>query len=70
METLEEMQDAIDEILAETDDDVVELLALTQQVERIKFFNKFRELIQEKELSNDDVAASVLGWAYEKIANS
>ena len=68
METLEEMQDAIDEILAETDDDVVELLALTEQVERIKFFNKLRELIQEKEQANDEVAASVLGWAYEKLS--
>ena len=69
METLEEMQDAIDEILAETDEDVVELLALTEQVERIKFFLRLRELIQEKETANDEVAASVLGWAYEKLAN-
>ena len=69
METLEEMQDAIDEILAETDDNVVELLALTEQVERIKFFQKLRDLIQEKEQSNDNVAADVLGWAYERLSD-
>ena len=69
METIDELQDAIDEILAETDEDVVELLALTEQVERIKFFVKLRELIAEKEQSGDDVAASVLGWAYEKLSD-
>jgi tRNA threonylcarbamoyladenosine modification (KEOPS) complex Cgi121 subunit len=68
METLDEIQDAIDEILAETEDNVVELLALTEMAERIKFFSKLRELISEKEMSNDDIAADVLGWAYEKLS--
>jgi hypothetical protein len=68
METLDEIQDAIDEILAETEDDVVELLALTEMAERIKFFSKLRDLISEKEQSNDDVAAAVLGWAYEELS--
>ena len=68
METLDEIQDAIDEILAETEDNVVELLALTEMAERIKFFSSLRELISEKEQDNDDIAASVLGWAYEKLS--
>jgi transcription termination factor NusB len=69
METLEEIQDAIDEILADSDDYVLELLALSEQAERIKFFIKLRELIEEKQHENDDVAASVLGWAYERLAD-
>jgi hypothetical protein len=69
METLEEIQDAIDEILADSDDYVLELLALSEQAERIKFFIKLRELIEEKQYENDDVAASVLGWAYERLAD-
>ncbi len=69
METIEEIQDAIDEILAETEDNVVELLTLTEMAERIRFFTKLRELISEKEQANDEVAANVLGWAYERLAD-
>lgn len=68
METIDEIQDAIDEILAETEDDVVELLALAEMAERIRFFSKLRDLISEKEQANDEIASSVLGWAYEKLS--
>lgn len=37
--------------------------------QRIIFFAKLRELILEKDISNDLVAAAVLGWAYERLAD-
>jgi hypothetical protein len=70
METPEEIQDRIDEILAESEDEeVLEILILGTLSERIAIFQKLRDLIQEKELENDEIASRVLGWAYEKIAN-
>ena len=36
--------------------------------QRILFFAKLRELILEKDKSNDLIAAAVLGWAYERLA--
>jgi hypothetical protein len=43
----------------------VELIRMS---ERIKLFSKLRNLIYEKQYEHDDVAASVLGWSYEKLA--
>jgi hypothetical protein len=43
----------------------VELIRMS---ERIKIFSKLRNLIYEKQYEHDDVAASVLGWSYEKLA--
>jgi hypothetical protein len=37
--------------------------------ERIKIFTKMRNLIHEKQYENDQIAADVLGWAYEKLAD-
>jgi hypothetical protein len=45
---------------------VVEMIKMS---ERIKIFSKLRNLIYEKQHNHDDVAASVLGWAYEKLAD-
>lgn len=36
--------------------------------ERIEFFNAFRELLQEKEASGDEIAIQVLNWAYMELA--
>ena len=43
----------------------VELIKMS---ERIKIFSKLRNLIYEKQYEHDDVAASVLGWSYERLA--
>ena len=37
--------------------------------ERVKLFSKLRNLIYEKQYEKDEVAADVLGWAYEKLAD-
>jgi hypothetical protein len=44
----------------------VELIRMS---ERIKIFSKLRNLIYEKQYENDDVSASVLGWAYERLVD-
>jgi hypothetical protein len=36
--------------------------------ERIRIFSKLRNLIYEKQSEGDSMAESVLGWAYEKLA--
>jgi hypothetical protein len=44
----------------------IEMIKLS---ERIKIFSKMRNLIYEKQYEHDEVAASVLGWAYEKLSD-
>ena len=34
---------------------------------RMLFFEELRSLIMEKDLAGDDIAAAVLGWAYERL---
>lgn len=36
--------------------------------ERIHIFEKLRQLIHEKDYANDEIAAAILGWAYERLA--
>ena len=45
---------------------IIEMIKLS---ERVKIFSKLRNLIYEKEYDKDDIAAHVLGWAYEKLAD-
>ncbi len=45
---------------------VIEMIKLS---ERIKIFSKLRNLIYAKEYEHDDIAASVLGWAYENLSD-
>jgi len=51
---------------SEIDPMIVEMIRLS---ERVKIFSKLRNLIYEKEYNRDEVAAHVLGWAYEKLAD-
>lgn len=46
-----------------------ETIGLIRMHERIELFEKFRHLIYLKEFENDQIAADVLGWAYEKLAD-
>lgn len=56
----------ISKLTADLDPMVVETIRMS---ERIKIFSKLRNLIYEKQYDHDDIAASVLGWAYEKLAD-
>jgi hypothetical protein len=45
---------------------IVELIKMS---ERIKIFSRLRNLIYEKQYEKDDIAADILGWAYERLAD-
>jgi hypothetical protein len=65
MDNPNEIDYDISKATAEIDPMLVEMIKLS---ERIKIFSKLRNLIYEKEYDRDEVAAHVLGWAYEKLA--
>lgn len=66
MDNPNEIDFDISKATAEVDPMLVEMIKLS---ERIKIFSKLRNLIYEKEYDNDEVAAHVLGWAYEKLSD-
>mgnify|MGYP000120483376 CR=1 FL=1 len=51
---------------ADVDPAVIEMIRVQ---ERTKIFSKLRSLIHEKESEGDSLAANVLGWAYENLAD-
>lgn len=44
-------------------------LEAISQKERIKFFDKFRELMAIKDKEGDHIASEVLSWAYQELAD-
>lgn len=66
MDNPDEIDYDISRYTANVDPMVVEMIKMS---ERIKVFSKLRNLIYEKEYEKDEVAANVLGWAYEKLAD-
>jgi hypothetical protein len=50
-------------------DNIPELYQQGLDDQRIIFFAKLRNLIMEKDKANDIIAATVLGWAYERLAD-
>jgi hypothetical protein len=45
-----------------------QIFDLALAYERIEFFNKFRILLNQKDLANDQVAVDVLNWAYQLLS--
>jgi methionine salvage enolase-phosphatase E1 len=66
MDNPNEIDFNISKATSEIDPMLVEMIKLS---ERIKIFSRLRNLIYEKEYEKDEVAAHVLGWAYEKLAD-
>jgi hypothetical protein len=66
MSNPDEIDYDISQHTANIDPMVIEMIRLS---ERIKIFSKLRNLIYEKEYEKDQIAAHVLGWAYEKLAD-
>jgi hypothetical protein len=66
MDNPNEIDYDINKHTSEIDPMIVEMIRLS---ERVKIFSKLRNLIYEKEYNRDEVAAHVLGWAYEKLAD-
>jgi hypothetical protein len=66
MDNPNEIDYDISKATAEIDPMIIEMIRMS---ERVKVFSKLRNLIYEKQYEKDDVAADVLGWAYEKLAD-
>lgn len=68
------MQDYIDEIHEDAERLIKrmntishDLVLLGTEMEKVEIFEKFRQLIAEKELEGDIIAVEVLSWAYDKL---
>lgn len=67
MDSPDEVNYDISQYTAGIDPMIVEMIRLS---ERVKIFSKLRNLIYEKHYEHDEIAASVIGWAYEKLGDS
>lgn len=68
MDDLDEVYHKLNYLLKEQDILSKELIFLARQQQRIEFFFILRGLINEKNKENDQTAANILGWAYERLA--
>lgn len=66
MDNPNEIDYDISKLTAEIDPMVVEMIRMS---ERVKVFSKLRNLIYEKQYEKDYVAADIIGWAYDKLAD-
>ena len=67
MEDIQDIESRVDQLYSKIEDINAELYSLGGEEERFEIFERLRELISEKEQQGDEIAASVLGWAYEKL---
>jgi hypothetical protein len=65
MDNPNEIDYDISKYTADLDTQTIEVIRMS---ERVKLFSKLRNLIYEKQYENDQTAADILGWAYEKLA--
>lgn len=65
MDYFEEINQEVLQRTANLDPTTIEVIKLS---ERIKIFEKLRNLIGEKDYENDEIAAAILGWAYERLS--
>jgi hypothetical protein len=68
MENIEEIEIRLMELFQKGDDLNADIYTVGALSQRLEFFAKLRDLILEKESSNDTIAADVLGWAYERLS--
>ena len=66
MDFPDEVNYDISQYTADIDPMIVEMIKLS---ERVKIFSKLRNLIHQKQYEHDDVAANILGSAYEKLGD-
>jgi hypothetical protein len=66
MDNPDEIDFDISQHTANIDPMAIEMIRMS---ERIKIFSKLRNLIYEKQYERDDLAADVLGWAYDKLSD-
>lgn len=65
----DEIEEQINNLKKKADLNIDELMLLSAFQERVKLFEKLRWLIQQKDSSNDIVAAEVLSWAWKELSS-
>lgn len=65
----EEIQREIDKLINYLGPAGEELFSLSIASERIRIFQNLQKLIQQKDSSNDQIAAEVLSWAWQVLAD-
>jgi hypothetical protein len=66
MDNPNEIDYDISKYTADLDTHTIEVIRMS---ERVRLFSKLRNLIYEKQYENDQIAADILGWAYERLAD-
>lgn len=69
MDTAKEMRQDAEKLIEKISGASSDLFVMGANTERIRIFEKLRALIQEKDTINDQYAADILGWAYERLAD-
>jgi hypothetical protein len=65
---LEEILEYSSKLIARVGTDGEDLFSLGSQYQRVVFFGKLRELLQQKIDSGDEIATEVLAWAWIELA--
>lgn len=66
MDNPNEVDYDISKLTADIDPMIIEMIRMS---ERVKIFSKLRNLIYAKQYEQDYIAADVIGWAYDKLAD-
>jgi hypothetical protein len=66
MDNPNEIDYDISKYTADLDTQTIEIIRMS---ERVRMFSKLRNLIYEVQYENDQTAADILGWAYERLAD-
>jgi hypothetical protein len=69
MSNLDEIEEDLIALRNKTEIGIDDLMRLSALQERAKIFEKLRWLIQQKDSSNDTIAAEVLCWAWEELSS-
>jgi hypothetical protein len=65
----DEIEEQLVKIRNSTEINIDELMKLSAFQERVRLFEKLRWLIQQKDSSNDTIAAEVLAWAWKELSS-
>ena len=65
---IEEILEYSSKLVSKVGSDGEELFSLGSQYQRVVFFAKLREMMQQKIDSGDEIATEVLSWAWIELA--
>lgn len=65
---IEEILEYSSRLIAKVGPEGEDIFALGSNYQRVEFFAKLRELMQQKMAANDDIAVEVLAWAWIELS--